>query len=124
MGKRAKVRVGVTIQLVKGEDDDLIEAIEALPDGSRQSTIKNLLRQSYGLPIPEPSTNGYIDLDSLRQSIYQDIMNNINAEIQQRVEQSLDAPRLPTAPPPVEAGDVLDNQTANERVSRLKRANW
>lgn len=115
--QRAKVRIGVTIQLVRGEDDDLIDAIAAIPEGQRQAAIKSLLRQSYGLPIPKPSSNGsHVDLDALRQELYQELMV--------AMEHKLTTPRVPPAPPPIEAGDQIDSQTAKERKSRLSKANW
>lgn len=112
--KRVKERVGITLQLIVGEDDDLIEAIAALPIGGRQSVLKNLLRQSYGMPL---SSNGsHVDFDELRQDMYQELM----AEIEKR----LSTPYVPVAPPPIEAADQLDSQTANERKNRLNKANW
>jgi len=43
-------RIGVSIQLVKGSEDDadLLKAIEKIPLGERQTTLKNWLRQSQG----------------------------------------------------------------------------
>jgi hypothetical protein len=50
-GKHGKqTRKGVTIQLVEGVDDDLIEAIDAIEDRGekRQPTLKQWLRESLG----------------------------------------------------------------------------
>lgn len=119
--QRAKQRIGVTLQLYVGDDDDLINAIASLPNGGRQSTLKTLLRQSYGMPIPEPS-NGIseADYETMRQELYEVIKQELMADL----EQKFNTPYTPPAPPSVEAADQLDSRIANERKNRLRGANW
>jgi hypothetical protein len=52
--QRAQQRIGITLQLIIGPDDDLINAIGAIESSKRQGVLKTILRQSYGMPIPEP----------------------------------------------------------------------
>lgn len=55
IGKHGKqIRRGVTLQLVEGDDDDLIAAIETLPPGRRMPTLKKALRAALGYIVPEP----------------------------------------------------------------------
>lgn len=118
--QRAKERVGVTIQLIVGEDDDLINAIAALPNGGRQSTLKTLLRYSYGMPIPEPVANEHIDIDAIKAEIREELYQELMGEL----EQKFNTPYTPPAPPSVQAADQLDSRIANERKNRLKGADW
>lgn len=111
--QRAKERVGVTLQLIVGEDDDLINAIVSIPNGERQSTLKNVLRQALGMPLPVVEVQAS---PVNEQEIYERLM--------QQLEQRLNNPYVPPAPPPVEAENQLDQQTANERKRRLSGANW
>lgn len=131
--KRKKIRKGITLQLVVGEDDDLIAAIQTIPENARQQVIKTLLRQSYGLPIPEPSTSGVNvqQLETLRAELFnewqrwtRELVDNLPSYVQTAVETALaTAPQQP-APPPVEAVQQIDEVIAQERANRLKRANW
>lgn len=118
--QRAQKRIAFTIQLVCGEDDDLIEAIRSIDKGQRQAALKNLLRMSYGMPImtePEPPPEPeIIDRDELERDIYERLM--------QQLEQRLNNPFVPPAPPSVETVDQIDQQTAIERKRRLSGANW
>ncbi len=119
--QRAKQRIGVTLQLYVGDDDDLINAIASLPDGSRQSTLKTLLRQSYGMPIPEQSGGiSEADYETMRQELYEAIRQELMSEL----DEKLSKPYTPPAPPSVQAADQLDSRIATERKNRLKGAEW
>lgn len=119
--QRAKQRIGVTLQLYVGDDDDLINAIGLLPNGSRQTTLKNVLRQALGMPLPEPS-NGINQADyetmkaEIREELYQELMGEM--------DEKFNTPYTPPAPPSVQAADQLDSRIANERKNRLKGADW
>ena len=94
--QRAKQRIGVTLQLYIGDDDDLINAIGLLPNGSRQTTLKNVLRQALGMPLPEP-TNGIneADYETMRQELYEAIKQELLADL----ESKFNTPYTPPAPP-------------------------
>lgn len=119
--QRAKQRIGVTLQLYVGDDDDLINAVAALPNGSRQSTLKNVLRQALGMPLPEVS-NGIseADYETMRQELYEAIKQELLTDL----EAKFNAPYTPPAPPSVQAADQLDSRIAMERKNRLKGADW
>lgn len=114
--QRAKERIGVTLQLIVGEDDDLINAIVSIPNGERQATLKNILRQSLGMPLPVVEAPQPVPAVVDEQAIYNKLL--------QQLEMRLNTPSVPPAPPSVEAADQLDAQTANERRNRLRGANW
>lgn len=49
-GNRLKERIGLTAQLILGQDDDLISWWDSIPPGEGQSAIKSALRYALGLP--------------------------------------------------------------------------
>ncbi len=51
----AKQRIPVTLQLVPGKDDDLLEAIQAIPMGRRNTILKAALSAGLNLPIRRPA---------------------------------------------------------------------
>lgn len=113
--QRAKERIGVTLQLIVGEDDDLINAIRSLPIGERQAALKNVLRQALGMPLP------VVEVETVApdMSLYMELQQQIEA-----LNERLNNPFVPPAPPSVETVDQIDQQTANERKRRLSGANW
>lgn len=118
--QRAKERIGVTIQLIVGEDDDLINAIIDIPNGERQMTLKTVLRQALGMPLPAK------DVQTIVQSIVdeQELYERIHQRVMADLEQKLNTPYTPPAPPSVQAADQLDSRIAMERKNRLKGADW
>lgn len=52
--KRKKERVGATVQLYVGDDDDLIRWLNSLPEKGKNQALKTVLRLGLELPIPEP----------------------------------------------------------------------
>lgn len=52
--KRKKERVGATVQLYVGVDDDLIQWLNSLPENGKNQALKTVLRLGLELPIPEP----------------------------------------------------------------------
>jgi len=70
--RRAKRRMGITAQLVFGEDDDLIAWYKSLPDGAGNQAIKTLLRHSLNLSQPmQPLTPEQAEIESLYGEIDQ-----------------------------------------------------
>lgn len=49
--KRQKQRIAAPIQLVIGEDNDLIDWYLSFPSGTRQQQVKDTLRAGLGLPV-------------------------------------------------------------------------
>lgn len=135
----ADKRVTMTVKLRPGKDDDLIAWWQSLEPGNfetdgKQSIIKAVLRAGLELPQPHVETNGELDpltLDEIRQQLYQEweqwtqqLIDSLPGYVQNEVEQRLNTPRPVAAPPPVEAADQIDQQTAMERKNRLSKANW
>jgi hypothetical protein len=116
--QRAKERVGVTLQLIVGEDDDLINAIISIPNGERQATLKNVLRQALGMPLP------VVEVQAVAVPNEQEIYERLQQKLMADLEQRLNNPFVPPAPPSVETVDQIDQQTAIERKRRLSGANW
>lgn len=55
MGKRLKQRIPATIQMVLGEDDDLIDWYLSQPPKQRHQTLKDTLRAGLGLHVHQPA---------------------------------------------------------------------
>lgn len=81
-GNRVKERVGVTIQLVIGEDDDLIEWWRTIERGHGQRTVKTALRSSLGLPITDSSTNAIQQLYAETSAAFDAVSLELNSERQ------------------------------------------
>lgn len=131
--KRKQIRQPLTVQLVAGRDDDLIEWWLSLPKGERRAEVaKTVLRVGLELPIPDPQSGiGAHELDALRNELFSEwqnwtrqLVDNLPSYVQTAVETALaTAPQQP-APPPVEAAEQLDEAIAQERANKLKRASW
>lgn len=125
--KPAKTRVGITIQCVVGEDDDLIKWYENIPHGEGAKIIKDALRRSLGIPS---KTNQFApilgvvteeDLSHELDKLTIDFRAYVQSEIQ-RALNSLDY-RPQSQYAPVES-DRVAPETLEKRKQNIMKEEW
>lgn len=148
----AHKRATLTAKLTPGKDDDLLDWLDALPNGVKNTTIKNTLRAGMGLAPVDYSAD---DLDALRQQLdaLQQAVAAIPALVKHasidgaaerlavvetelgrvgewlnylnaRVEQATSDPALLPPSPPAEETQQLDTSALDARAAKLKRNQW
>lgn len=129
----SKKRVSVTLQFVRGQDDELIKWISQLENGTRNGVMKAALRD--GLKLPARSKRVSADeqiqrkLDELERE-YRAKMEWVDqwiAYLNQTVQSIHNAPPLPTLPTRETQDQVVeqvDQQELEQRRRKLKQAQW
>jgi hypothetical protein len=106
--KRKKVRVAATVQMVAGEDDDLIVWYRQLPKGAGNREIKEVLRRGLGLPVLEPEA--VVEERVIDQKL--EWLNDQIQSIQDFLNQS---------GPPSSGGIAVDHEAINELRSMFTK---
>lgn len=119
--KRQQKRVGITVQLIEGVDDDLIQWLSRLPKGERQSTIKRLLRRALRLPMPEDAGRD-VEAEWRRWAegqivALQDETLKLRGELSRRPALGIDAPVI-------DDGARLAQDEIERRANRVDKAAW
>ncbi len=137
MGRRHKKRIGATAQLIVGEDDDLIDWLNGLPDGTRNGAIKAALRL-YAFNDATPPKfatqprelddrvigdleSRFVPMDEFHE-FKQLVINHLNSGRSNEVLQK----QLGLIPENnlVEAVEQIDDEKIEKRKDRLKKAKW
>ncbi len=128
-------RIPATIQMVQGEDDDLIAWYTALPKGERHQALKDVVRAGLGLVIKpdvhrESKTLFEADqLEALRQDLYREwttwtqqlvesLPNFVHASVEQTLNMEADQSQK------VEGSPALSSMDMDHRRVKLKKAQW
>lgn len=125
--KPAKNRVGITIQCVVGEDDDLIKWYENIPRGEGARIIKDALRRSLGMPLkvnPSAPLFGVVTEEDLTKELDRlaiDFRAYVQSEIQ-RALSTLDY-RKSSQFEPVES-DRVDSKKLEKRKQNIMKDTW
>lgn len=136
MGRRIKKRVGATAQLIIGQDDDLIEWLQNLPDGSRNGVIKAALRLfAFDDSSPpefhqrERNDAALVPIEELYnlrddyERFARDVMGELDALRHEVAERQANG--IPISKPDlVEPADQIDENKVEQRKQKLKKANW
>jgi len=133
-------RLPFTIQLTPGKDDDLIAQIKALPEGERNTAIKNVLRSGFALSGNNPILhNAPIEPSDLRElservATIQEMFNQLPeylAEVMRETISQLPAATLLQSaneqdPEPLEVEDAprLSTEELAKREAKMKRQSW
>jgi hypothetical protein len=144
MGGTSKNRTQANIQLVYGQDDDLIEWLGNIPKGGRNTALKQVLRCGLELPQPDGAKDEIsqlkTELATLKgavehtpqggdrvQRIEEELMNIgqwIN-HFQARLETLLTQSAGQTIQQPViESTPEMSDDEKRQRKSKLKKATW
>ncbi|MBZ0284049.1 MAG: hypothetical protein K8L97_25135 [Anaerolineae bacterium] len=132
----SKNRVGATIQMVYGADDDLIGWYSSLPTKERHQSLKTALRAGVGLADSTPNRTAHPigvvapeQLEALRNELYAEwstwtrqLVDSLPGYVQEHVERALSATGVET--PVVESAPQLTNKEVDQRVAKLKKASW
>lgn len=149
--KRNQERIAVTLQLVVGVDDDLIQAIEPVEKKHRNAALKSALRRALDLPQPEPQADRLADLEA-RLTRQSEVISWQNQQLQELYEAiqagAQNAPAngqlealyqqvetisrqlnnftgIPTFDQtPVESVQQVDNEKLEERRANRKKNQW
>lgn len=140
MGSRLKKRVGAPIQLVYGEDDDLIKWYGKLPKGQRQQTLKNMLRVALKMPLPAPvATVPTNAADVERVAMLETVIGQLQEQLgiqqqwieylyqnggQGQVVATNDQPAPAELYQPVEQAKRVSDDKLTKREKRLKKQGW
>lgn len=135
IGKHGKQhRKGVTLQLVEGQDDDLIEAISNL-GGSRQAALKKWLRESQGFAqaLDESASLDHDQaIDYLvkaagylisRVEATESHVSGLRPYLESLIAQLPGRPELPSVPNLTPQPGV-SQETLDKRNERLKKRGW
>jgi hypothetical protein len=143
----SKNRVGAAIQLVPGQDNDLINWFTNLPKGGRNSALKFVLRNGLDLPQPEEKTDEInsikSELENLKRAVDHipqavhggDWSQRIESELinigqwinhfQARLETMMQpGQQLPQQQPVIEEVPELSKEEQQTRKQKLKKAAW
>lgn len=141
MGKRKQQRHALTVQLIAGVDDDLIQWAQGFQNGTRQQAVKYKLRQALDLPIPAPPSPAEVQAlraefeairlgnsDAARVQQLEDWMQQMATaynELVQRIDQlgSLPAAAL-TSSEPMDSAPQITQEQQQARANKLKKAKW
>lgn len=142
MGRRHKKRIGATAQLIVGEDDDLIEWMNGLPDGTRNGVIKVALRlyafndatpPKFATQPRELDDHVIGDLESrfvpmddfVRLERFTEILAD-RLETSERLlaTERMKSPGLIPENNLVESVEQIDDEKIEKRKDRLKKAKW
>lgn len=112
----------LTIHLIPGKDDDLIQMLNAVPDGKRQVVFKKLLRgQRAALEDVAPVATALTD-PALREQVawLMNAMNDLPGYLESIIQ------RVAAARPSADVlpGETASSETLNKRASRLKASQW
>lgn len=112
-------RVQVTLKLTPGKHDALITWLKALPKGSRQGALLNVLLAH----VCQPEIDRLLRIDERTAAIWQAFTELPDYLDQQFSRLSVAQPAsVPAAP--VESAPQLDAEAVAVRASKLKRATW
>ena len=132
-GNRLKQRIGLTAQLVIGEDDDLIQWWESIEPGTGNAAIKTLLRAALNLPIPAPAADAIQQLYADTSAAFETVSAELDTQRQQAADLQAEleriaavtanlptivkklAPAAPTAP----AVDPAELDSMKEQIAAL-----
>jgi hypothetical protein len=130
-------RMGVSIQLIRkgqgrdGDDADLVEAIEAIPLGKRQETLKNWLRESQGFKTALLSdTSGADHSEALsylvdRMQWMEGQIAALHPYLEDKFAAFKGVPSFgftPPAEPPSQ--EALSEEALKKRAERLNKRKW
>lgn len=151
MGKRAQQRKQATINLVHGQDDDLIRWLSNLPKGAANNALKQVLRCGLELPQPQQKIDELTELknkvkqfegmvsniprmmkqqppmdDDRIQRLEQDIEEIAKwaEQINQRIEQLYHGGNGVSEQPIIEPAPELSVEDQHQRANKLKKAKW
>lgn len=103
-------------------------------DAYRDEQITVLLQRLNEVEnTPNAPNNGISthQIEAMQREMYQEwetltrqLVDSLPATVQQIVEEALNTPPTHRTPPPVQAVNQIDQQTAAEREARLKKASW
>lgn len=129
----SKNRIPATMQMVKGQDDDLIDWYLALPDRTRNQALKSVLRMALFGDIPEPSQEQKQLFDERLAQLemeYRQKMALVDQAIEQlmnRVEgiqfQAANGEFIQPEPQ-IEMVSRLSSERKEQRAEKLKKAKW
>src|SRR5512138_436750 len=128
--QRKKQRILAPMQLVVGQDDDLINWYLSFPSGHRQQQLKNAIRRGLGMPVlsqtaPLSPTIIHTNGDTGRIKALESELEQLKKQYAYLIEH-LEQFTTPAATKPVlEAyDDRLTDERIAERKTRLKKAAW
>lgn len=96
-GNRLKQRIGLTAQLVIGEDDDLIQWWENIEPGTGNTALKTLLRAALNMPIPQPDADTAAALEQLTAdtaAAFNQVSEALDGERQRRADLEAELERI------------------------------
>lgn len=128
MGKRKTQRKGITIQCKYGEDDDLIEWYESLPQGNRQSEVMRILRLGLGIPTPPKKISIYgqltgDDIERLIEQRFDELWTATQREIRAAFNSMDYAPQNTGIYESVKI-EKVDEETLRIREANMKEDTW
>lgn len=128
----SKNRIPATMQMVKGQDDDLIDWYLALPDRTRNQALKSVLRMALFGDMPEPSQEQKQFFDERLAQLEQEyrqkmtLVDQAIAQLMSRVEgiQFQTNGDFVPAEPQIEMVSRLSSERKEQRAEKLKKAKW
>jgi hypothetical protein len=126
-------RIPATIQMVQGEDDDLIAWYTALPKGERHQILKDAVRAGLGIVVRSDNhREERIDADQLEAlwqelrhewaTWTQELVESLPNYVQASVEQTINVEA--TQSHKVEGSPALSSKEVDQRKVKLKKARW
>lgn len=116
-------RLSATLQLVGGQDDDLIRWVANIPLGGRNAAIKTVLR--CGLELPQPAApktesiqNATVDMSRV------DELERMVVNLQRQLALFMAGAPIESQPPILEAAPELTPEDRQQRANKLKKAKW
>ncbi|MDX2137960.1 MAG: hypothetical protein SF123_07675 [Chloroflexota bacterium] len=128
MGKHTNGRIYAAAPLVAGQDDDLIQWLQGLPDGKRAPEIKKMLRLALFGTAPEAAP-GVPETPLLREMQEQQArtvkwMEEWIKFFQDEITAMKAVGFTPGATATVEAVPQMDDDEAARLAAKMKKASW
>lgn len=143
-GNRPNRALSITVHLEKGQDDDLIKTLNAVPKGHRATVVKKALRgvtsgtgaAAFAMPqqmvmpmmpeIPDHSEalNLLAEKMAWMENALIDLPGYVEGLILRVASTRPKRAALPTPPPPEPERERVSNEVLDQRSTRMKGSAW